>query len=299
MPFLRRLFGSKQVPHWAGFLSLDEYRRFQLVFEEELKKKAPDASLNWEDCSWRRASNPDQVYGLANIAQMCKTNEGDWSALCATYIGKLLLPQQGMAETFEEAQSHLRVRLFPTDMQGQDLLVTTPKSSEFITALVYDTPTSAASVNQTKLEEWGATADQAFEIAFENVWKKENAGFHELDLEGRCTVLALEGESLYTASHLLMLDRHFPEETPHGALVTAPNRHFLIYYPIRDISVTNALGTLAPLAQVMYEAGPGSISPKLFWRRHGELRPLDIKMARGQLNFNVSPDFHEMLESLV
>ena len=81
-------------------------------------------------------------------------------------------------------------------------------------------------------------------------------------------------ESFFTATHALWAEELVGPPSPHGALVTVPNRHTLLVHPILDLRVMSATNHMLELTRRMYAEGPGSISDGLFWLRDGTLTRL-------------------------
>ncbi|MFD7733227.1 hypothetical protein ACFV6F_22885 [Kitasatospora phosalacinea] len=83
-------------------------------------------------------------------------------------------------------------------------------------------------------------------------------------------------ESVFAASKLLVFEEAvraaggpaLPEE---GVLLVVPNRHNLLFYPLADGHVAEAVNALAQFGQGAYEDGPGRLSPRVFWWRAGVL----------------------------
>lgn len=61
-----------------------------------------------------------------------------------------------------------------------------------------------------------------------------------------------------------------------GALVVVPSRHNLVYHPITDGSVVDAVNSLASYAVGAYGDGPGALSPQVYWWHDGGLTSLTV-----------------------
>ncbi|MFC8719468.1 hypothetical protein [Kitasatospora sp. NPDC057198] len=105
----------------------------------------------------------------------------------------------------------------------------------------------------------------------------EPVDYQTIDLpEGAVLHLLGHPESVFAASKLLVFEEAVraaggPELPDEGVLLVAPNRHNLVFYPLADGHVGEAVNSLAMFAQGAYEDGPGRLSPRVFWWRAGEL----------------------------
>ncbi|MEV7027056.1 immunity 49 family protein [Kitasatospora sp. NPDC093558] len=83
-------------------------------------------------------------------------------------------------------------------------------------------------------------------------------------------------ESPFAASKLLVFEETVraaggPDLPADGVLAVVPNRHNLVFHPLADEHVGEAVNALAQFALGAYEDGPGRISPRVFWWRAGTL----------------------------
>ncbi|WP_431683769.1 hypothetical protein [Kitasatospora sp. KL5] len=88
-------------------------------------------------------------------------------------------------------------------------------------------------------------------------------------------------ESAFAASKVLVLEEAVgaaggPALPDEGVLLVVPNRHNLVFYPLADRHVVEAVNALAQFGQGAYEDGPGSISPRVFWWRNGTLTSITV-----------------------
>ncbi|MEV6682200.1 hypothetical protein AB0N09_35870 [Streptomyces erythrochromogenes] len=87
--------------------------------------------------------------------------------------------------------------------------------------------------------------------------------------------------SMFAASKALVFDEAVraaggPEIPEEGALLTVANRHNLVFYPLADQHVGEAVNDLAQFGLGAYEDGPGRISPRVFWWRGGTLTSISV-----------------------
>jgi hypothetical protein len=287
MGFLRRVFGSGEpAPEWASFFSGDEYRAFIAAVEADLGRRGRAFTIR-DGYVELEAQGDDEApeLGLANLAQMCNALEqSDWSLQIASHFSAVFATQgrdfDAIAADFEQARPILRIRLFPdASMGGTDLgdTVSRPLAPGILEALVYDFPDSVAGVLGEHLAAWPVGEDAAMLIARANT-TAEPATRAVTNLDGM-SFDGLEG-GMYTASHVFDLTALLPPDNQ-GAIVTIPNRHTLVWYPIVDASAGDALTRIIAFASLLFEQGPGSISNQLYWWRNGDLIHIPIDWRRG------------------
>jgi hypothetical protein len=153
-------------------------------------------------------------------------------------------------------------------MTGLDVAVCDYPAEGMVATLVYDLPDSVAMVHKDSFTSWGLTKEAVFRLAMENVHREEGIDQQELPAEAGCKLSALMGDSFFTASHALFLEEYLPQPLPAlGALVAVPHRHLVIYHPIQDNSALSALQVMLPMAIGIFQEGPGSVSPSVYWWR--------------------------------
>ncbi len=163
-----------------------------------------------------------------------------------------------------------------------------------IAAAVLDFPTTIRALIQDEAARWGVGTDELFRLGLDHV--REQDVPDRMDLPG-APYQVLAGSSLFTATWLLMLDR-FLEPSEHGALVAVPSRHVIVFAPIVELGVMDVIQEMVPFVRDCYEAGPGSISSALYWRRGEELTLLPSQLRHGSFYFKPPADFVDMLASL-
>lgn len=108
------------------------------------------------------------------------------------------------------------------------------------------------------------------------------------------TVLhSIYGDSHFVASQALFLSAAVHQVTAEslpnaGALVIMPNRHNLVYHPITDGTVVDAINHLAAYALGAFEDGAGPLSPRVYWWHRGSLTSLTV-LDEGSRSFSIQP----------
>jgi hypothetical protein len=210
MGFIKKLFGKQDepgsTPAWASFMSAQRFQSFKSVLEAQVRRRHPAPIIDWESGTWTSSRDSQAVNGLMNLAQMCAPlNDHETATEIDRFLSfgeASLKPKE--PRSFEAVKELLKLRLYPLDMVGADILVLAPYSDSFRTALVLDYPDHVATVNRENAESWGVPSHELFRIGLKNVLRHDPV---EADAPAD-GVLIIQGPSFFTASHALLLDRH-------------------------------------------------------------------------------------------
>jgi hypothetical protein len=71
-------------------------------------------------------------------------------------------------------------------------------------------------------------------------------------------------------------------EPDNGALIGIPTRHLLVVLPIHNVRGIKAVGGMHAANRRIFDEGPGSISPDLFWWRRGKFTPFPLTHPRSR-----------------
>ncbi|WP_345034375.1 hypothetical protein [Streptomyces sannanensis] len=154
-----------------------------------------------------------------------------------------------------------------------------PVATDLLVGIALDTPENVRILTdrEVALVEW----DTLVAAARTNLLN-EPVNYDTIDLPGGAVLHILgHPESVFAASKALVLDEAVraaggPEFPAEGVLLTVPNRHNLVFYPLADSHVGEAVNALAQFGQGAYEDGPGRISPRVFWWRAGTLISITV-----------------------
>src|SRR5258705_12485514 len=84
----------------------------------------------------------------------------------------------------------------------------------------------------------------------------------------------------------MFLEEHMAKAPPFGAIVAVPHRHAVLFLPIEDMRVMDAVNSMIPIAFGMYQEGPGSLSSGLYWWRSRALTHLPTKVSAQSISFS-------------
>jgi hypothetical protein len=293
---LGRFFGSRDdVPDWAKFFSPEDYRDFLGAIDLEMRRR--QLPFEFGDGTVR-VSPPDEEdadYGLLNLAQTCHAaGRSDWPTTIREHFDNAFRSSHdseeldAKADRLDGVRSSLKVRLYHTDyldQMGGGLVHRLPAEG-LIETLVYDLPGSVRTVPPDHVRNWGVSTDELFRIGLDNVKAEPPPLRQTFDVGKGAVIQALVGDSFFTASHVLFLEKHLEAASTYGALVALPHRHAVLFHPIEDMRVIGAVNSMIPIAFGMYQEGPGSLSPGLYWWRSGTLTLLPTKVSAQSITFS-------------
>jgi len=292
-----RFFGSRDdVPEWAKFFPPDEYRDFLIAVDDELRRRGLPYELGDGTVQVAPDGGDPGDYGLLNLAQTCHAAErSEWPTTIREHFDNAFRSSRDSEELdaksgdLNAVRSFLKVRLYHTDyldqMGGTGLVHRVPADG-LIETLVYDLPGSVRTVPPDHVRKWGVEADELFQIGLANVKAEPPPARQTFDVGKGAVLQALVGDSFFTASHALFLEEHLNPLPPFGALLAVPHRHAVLFHPIENMRVIGAVNSMIPITFGMYQEGPGSLSPGLYWWRSGTFTLLPTKVSAQSITFS-------------
>ncbi|MEU5538549.1 immunity 49 family protein [Streptomyces sp. NPDC020362] len=233
-------------------------------------------------------------HSLHNLAHICrKAPEERWPGLVAAHFARLQQASKG-DESAEELLRGVHARLLPAESLTPELAGALRYARVVADGLVFayalDGPTSVRILTDRDVERAGI--EELGRAAYTNLMRVP-VQHDEVPVEGRARLHSLYGDSPFTAGKALFLDaaarQVVGEPLPDaGALVVVPTRHNLVYHPIADGSVVDAVNSLAAYALGAHEDGPGALSPRVYWWHRGSLTSLTV-IDRDTLTFSLQP----------
>ena len=305
MGFLKRLVGGGDppAPEWAAFFSGSEYRHFLDLVVADLRRRGYDPQVGDGFVAADTGGEEPVQWGLGNLAQRCNQEDPSrWESIVATHFTALEQmvgrDMDALAADFAQVRPILRVRLMPDESMGGVAVAQTVSrrpAPGMIANLVYDFPDSTATVQEDHLARWPVGADEVFDIAIANVRAEPPPAAESVDADG-IQLRVIAGDSFYVASRALFLDELLGGVR--DGVFAVPNRHVLLWYPVTDLSVVEAMSPMFQIAMNLFREGPGSISDQLYWWQGGEFVHLPHTVSGKNINFVPPDDFVALLNGL-
>lgn len=312
MSLLRKLF-QKQPPQWAHFFSGTEFDHFLSVLRAQLASRGIPHRLDAREGVVQVQTGGQtgaQALGLLNLAQVCRGAASEaWPEIVREHLDLMLVNTaqwmgqvDTLADNFEAARPLIRVRLQPGDyaQQLENAVSSQPIAEDLLAVLVYDFPDSIASVHPDHVVKWGVPMHDLVQLGVRNTWAEGRLEAERIDVgEGAWFDVYESGENYYAASHALLLHEYLQPEPAYGTLVAVPTRHVMVVRPIEDATAIRALHAMLYFVPGLYEQGPGSIVPHVYWHRHGVFTRLPFQKKGEQITFSPPASFTEqVLEKL-
>ena len=242
---------------------------------------------------------------LEHLAQRCQQAQpDDWAEVVRYHFSALEEIQQhtqerdAQSKDFTQVRASLKVRLYPEALRAQGLpLVCRPVAPGLIAALVHDFPTSVAAVTPEERAGWSLSDEALFQIGLGNVVAQDRPDIDSFPLADGATATVLSGDSLFITTYLLCIEQHFDQVPPYGWLVAVPQQHTLLAFPIDDGRAVASLASLLQMIRTLYESGPGSLSPDLYWKKGDELMALPCEWEGSTVRF--APDMRFIEQVLI
>lgn len=251
-------------------------------------------------------------FGLFNLAATCgQATEGEqaWPALMAEHVAAITRSIEGdkvEGMSLEEVLPLVYLRVIGTStlspQWAEGFGYARHLGGDLIEVLAVDLPDIVTTLGDGDVQRLGEDALRA--AALRNLLSLR-VDSHEVtgdELDGAAIHL-VEGESFFTASKLLVLEDLLSgtlgeRELPHGLVVSVPVRHVLVFHPIADLSVVDAVQRMAGFTAETCRSGAGSVSPFVYWWKNGQLTPLTWVTDDGELQVVAGGEFTDMLNQL-
>jgi hypothetical protein len=271
-----------QVPAWAQVMSAERYGRMRSLIEAGLWRH--QCTFVWFETEGRiDVRHPKvgrRVLTLVDLAQvLAKTSESEWRSQVGHFLRVMLAKSDDDdaldPDDFASVQPRLRLRLWPREGDAFPAgMVGMPVMPGVDVLLMIDLPDASTSATRDNLAAWGIEEREVLALALHNTLG-DPASFEQFTTEDGLELRAIEGEGMYIASFALALERFCDEKA--GALVVVPNRHLVLYHPIRDERAFEAMYRLWGIAQTAHAEGPGAISRDLYWWTPGKFTRVEVR----------------------
>ena len=250
-----------------------------------------------------------QIYGLSNLRQVYRLAppEQRKAAIVEHFdiaLGSKAEERAALSDVsdFGKAKEFLAVRLYPSDYLQQitsEYVIYREDLAGCITALVFDLPTYVRGVKPQEARPWNQSVDTLFELALKSTLERYPLQPKQVTLFDKVSVWQLYSENFFASAHVLNLQAHPQCLGKYGAIVAIPSRQIALAYPVNDTTVIQAINFMIPAVQRLFDLGPGSITPNIYWHHETKFLNLPYKLEDKRLIFTPPPEFFAMLNQLL
>lgn len=315
MSFFRRILRgeSGKAPDWASFFSASDYNRFTEIVHDYFRARGDEIDIVDGGFDYSFDGEMNVQLGLHNLSQVCHASDrSDWREIIENHFNTFEHSERERLELeanigdFNKVRDMIVVRLYPVgflefkkDDDGHNWMAREDIPG-IISVLAFDLPSCVRSVTREETAAWNRSDDELFRIGLQNTRALQEAvQIDRLDLENANYLHVIGGESFMTATHALLLHDKPDLLGTHGAWVAVPHRHMVVVHPIEDLSSMMVLHQMTGLAAGMYEEGPGSISPCVYWYSdHKEWYMVPVEITEEGLRVSPPEEVVEMLNQL-
>ncbi len=294
-------------PDWASFFTSEAYQRFIQIVEDYFQSQNFEYAISDATVEVNDERFGAESLGLQNIAQSChQFPPEEWREIVKNHfdgmqrINAFQEEFDAKAHDFDYARPFLAVRLYHESYveQVEDYLgIGQYIADDIYSALVFDLPESITNVRPEQAILWNKTNEELFEIGVRNIFNNYPFDITEDTLDN-IRFLLINEEHFYTGNVLFAMDEYPILNGRCGSLVSIPTRHTIIFYPIENKEVLEAIRILAPVIRKMNEEGPGSINPKLYWYNNNELIDIPYELEDEKLEISPPEAFIDLLDQL-
>jgi len=252
------------------------------------------------------ADGAEEKYGLDNLSrEFTSARRAARRKVVQSYVDALVGSRRRVEACLEQMKDldkvrpRVKLRLHPPShvhQPGIDHIVHWTPTEGLVATLVCDFDSFNCSVPDSALAGWALSRDEAVALALENIAAQDPVEVAPTPSGTPGPPLyVIHGPGSYTASHALMLDRILDGARPLGFIVAIPTRDALIYHPIRDASVQEAMQLMFMMAERFYEDGAGAVSKELFWWHRGKLSRIPTARIGERLVIDGTGEFGDVV----
>lgn len=262
----------RMIPEWANFLSPERYARFIEAVQAE------NALVDAEVGTWKTSENGTS-HSLIPLAQIGNaTDESEWPEAIRHFIAAAERhAADGIPTDLETLRPLLKVRLYSPELLGNAPTVKVPLAAGLVICVAVDLPESVQTLPRDLARTLGLSSEELFNLGLANVQATVQAERTDRELKNGGRIVSLAGDDFFTTSLALALDEYAAPEPVHGYLVAVPNRHEIIAVPLESGRSLGVLPALVSLSRDMFQRGPGSLSPYVYWVRRRRWAEVQIE----------------------
>lgn len=216
----------------------------------------------------------DGVVALSDVRAACALRPvAEWPVVVGDALAGLARSLEADVDLTDlvAARPLLRARVYTEGAVLADDVVSRPLAEGLVEALVADVRGAVRAVPSAVVAGWAEPVDDLLDLAREQVLLADGLLERRTVDLGGAVVLALQTPSAFAATHVSWLPTYV-DVPPAGLLVALPTRHLVLCVAMTSRGqVLDAAQALLVNADALWRAGPGALSPDLWWWRAGHL----------------------------
>ncbi|MFD0265171.1 hypothetical protein ACFVGY_01045 [Streptomyces sp. NPDC127106] len=252
---------------------------------------------------------PQGTAALYNLAEYVRrADPRDWPRIVEHHFAALASARESASVPAapDDVLRRAFLRLIPDDALPPEAAASfgyvRPVATGLSEALALDLPDSVRLLDDRDVAAIGL---EALRTAGRANLLSEPAEHETVPMQGGGLLHVLSGESPFVASKALVLDEVVRAVTGRplpaaGALFTVPSRSFLVFHPLADHHVQDAVNDLAAFGLGAHGDNPGPLSPRLYWWHRGAVTNLTrIDEATRSMSIEPPAELMDVMRSLV
>ncbi|MBY0310874.1 MAG: hypothetical protein K2W85_02270 [Phycisphaerales bacterium] len=303
----------EEPPEWAPyFQTAERYERFDGLIREYFRRRnrralIVDGMLKVAKAPNARVEDQDDFegeFGLGNLSQVCaQAPIEQWGEIIARHFDGVMrissANKDAPAPRLDEVREKLCIRLW--DMTTELVrahAVWREQIPGLASVICVDEPESIRTLRAEDAEGWGLESDELFRIALENLQDLAPVETASHDLPDGMKLHEIFGDSFFSATWILRDDVFDRVAGKLGVFFAVPTRHRILAMPFDNPESLKTLSNLMLIATGMERDGPGSISPRVYWRHEGRTLEIEYSISESTLNVRPPESLVRMLEEL-
>lgn len=217
-------------------------------------------------------------YGLINLAQhLGRLPRDEWPERVSWHFEQLTSASVDFPGSYAAVKPRLRVRLGGD--QDHAMPVSRSITPGLRETLMMKIPIGAVSVTSEAAGSWNVESEVMWNDARDaTLWDEPRMRSRLVSPDGyRFTRV---GGSFWASSLLLDIGRFLPRAASAGALAVIPCQDLLVFRPVDNARIW---ADLLAVGVAMFNLGPGSLTPDIFWWRDGHIERVVRWTDRGPL----------------
>ncbi len=295
-------------PPWSGYENMEDFQVFithvkNYFLQNNIRTRMEEGVVVLLDNGFGF-----EKFGLQNLSQICAANP---KQNCAQIIKnhfdniregeKFTREFEEIKKDFTKVKDYICVRIVHEEYAkavGDENVFYKQVCGDIYSMLVYDLPTTIASIKPSEAELWPINDEELWALAIANSQDHYPLA-PKMESMGELKIFVLENEHFFGPNIILNLEE-WKEKLcgKYGCIFSTPTRHLVVIYPVNDLEVIQAINAMIPSSYNINRQGPGSISNNLIYYNNGIYEHLKYEIEDGKISFYPSNGFIKVMEEI-